>query len=92
MWFVNDGAIGCGAGCLTSTLTVATGIPALVAFAISPAFGLALVLPTLALLLLIVLGRGVVAVFQRAVWLLAYQDLRAGESPAAPEVEFRPGS
>jgi len=85
VWAVNDLGIGCGAGCVTGFLILAASIPAWIGFAIDPALGVVLLSPSLALSFLVVVGRGVIAVFQRAVWLLSYQELQGHVPPPREE-------
>ena len=85
IWLVNDVAIGCGAGCLLSSLVALTAIPALLSFFVNPALGAALLLPALLALLVATIVQGAVRVFQKAVWLLAYQGLQSVPvEPACP--------
>lgn len=77
VWAANDAGVGCAAGCATSLLVVIAGVPAWLGFLVNPALGFVLLIPSLIFTLLVMAGRGVVAVFQRAVWLLAYHELRS---------------
>ncbi|MBI2888038.1 MAG: hypothetical protein HYY02_12620 [Chloroflexi bacterium] len=81
VWLVNEMAIGCGAGCLVALVVAVTVLPAVIGFLVNPALGVALLLPTLGLLLVVALGMGVLRVFQRTVWLLACQELATTGHP-----------
>lgn len=79
VWAANDVGVGCAAGCLTAFLILISSIPAWIGFAINPVLGFVLLLPALVLSLIVLIARGVVAVFQKAVWLLAFENLQRGE-------------
>ena len=79
VWAANDVGVGCVTGCATAFLILVSSIPAWIGFMINPALGLVLLVPSLVLSLAVLFARGIVAVFQKAVWLLAYQELQ-GES------------
>lgn len=77
VWAANDVGVGCAAGCVTSVLVVIAGVPAWLGFLVNPALGVVLLVPSLIFTLFVMAGRGVVTVFQRAIWLLAYHQLRS---------------
>lgn len=76
VWAANDVGVGCAAGCATGLLILVSSIPAWIGFMINPALGFVLLVPSLILSLIVLFARGIVAVFQKAVWLLAYQELQ----------------
>jgi len=84
VWLANDVGVGCAAGCVTGAVAAASIIPAVIGFLINPAVGLALLAPGLIFLLLISLAVGVVKVFQKAIWVIAYRELT---SPPIEEQE-----
>ena len=85
VWLVNEVAVGCATGCLLSSLVALTAVPALLSFFVNPALGAAFLLPVLLALLIAAFVKGVIRVFQKAVWLLAYQGLETRPvEPACP--------
>ena len=90
VWLVNEVAVGCATGCLLSSLVALAAIPALLSFFVNPALGAAFLVPVLLALLIATFVKGVIRVFQKAVWLLAYQGLETmpveseAEPPPAP--------
>ena len=85
VWLANDLAVGCATGCVTMTVIALSVIPAVLGFLINPALGLVLLAPALLFLLVIFVITGIVKVFQKAIWVLAYRDLTGPPLEAAPE-------
>ena len=85
VWVVNDVGVGCGAGCLIAAVVSLAAIPALLGFLVNPQLGMLLSVPAVLLGLLAVVFTGIVLVFRKAVWLLAYQRLQEGASGSVPD-------